>query len=120
MIDIKLTDEQQKHMRESLDTFTDCLDTHYMTEHDYFEAGYRAAYYKNEVRLDALVNMAIEAEQEYIIDLEAALRHCIDAICCVKSWAKNWDSVFMNDPDWKSVDGPMVESALTKAKKVLE
>ena len=48
MIDIKLTDEQQKHMRESLDTFTDCLDTLYMTEHDYFEAGYRAAYYKNE------------------------------------------------------------------------
>jgi len=116
MIDIKLTDEQQKHMRESLDTFTDCLDTLYMTEHDYFEAGYRAgSRHINEVRLDALVNMAIEAEQEYIIDLESALRHCIDALNTCK-----YDDNVVGADVRQSFGKSMVESALTKAKKVLE
>ena len=40
-----------------------------------------------------------------------------DALELLYSWANNWDSEFMNDPDWKNRDLLQIQEALTKVKE---
>ena len=39
---------------------------------------------------------------------------CLDLIY---SWANNWDSEFMNDPDWINTDYPHIQAAIAKVRK---
>ena len=36
-----------------------------------------------------------------------------EAINLIYSWANNWDSEFMNDPDWQEKDYPLIQSILS-------
>ena len=51
-------------------------------------------------------------------ELEKALVMAEEAIQLIYSWAANWDSEFMNDPDWRNMDYLEIQAALTKIKEV--
>ena len=36
-----------------------------------------------------------------------------EAINLIYSWANNWESEFMNDPDWKEQDYPFIQSTIS-------
>lgn len=49
------------------------------------------------------------AERDQLRDQVKMLRDCIQLLY---SWANNWDSEFMNDPDWKNRDVLIIQEAL--------
>lgn len=52
-----------------------------------------------------------------IEQLESERDELLACLNLIYSWANNWDSEFMNDPDWKNTDYPRIESAIAKVRK---
>ena len=58
--------------------------------------------------MDNLAAKLTEAERQ-----RDELMACLNLIY---SWANNWDSEFMNDPEWINKDGPRIKAAISKPK----
>ena len=58
--------------------------------------------------MDNLAAKLTEAERQ-----RDELMTCLNLIY---SWANNWDSEFMNDPDWIDTDYPRIQAAIAKVK----
>ncbi len=66
---------------------------------------------ENTLHKSAMDNLAAKlTEAERQID---ELMACLNLIY---SWANNWDSEFMNDPDWINTDYPRIQAAIAKVK----
>lgn len=50
---------------------------------------------------------------EHISTLEAEKAELVKELSCVLSWVENWDSPFLEDDEWVTVDAPRIK-ALTK------
>lgn len=48
--------------------------------------------------------------------LEKQRNELLAALECIYSWAHNWDSEFMNDPEWRDKDHPWIQSVVAKVK----
>ena len=59
--------------------------------------------------MDNLAAKLTEAERQ-----RDELTACLNLIY---SWSNNWDSEFMNDPDWINTDYPRIQAAIAKASK---
>ena len=64
-----------------------------------------ASYGKKSVEKDRIEQLEAERDE---------LMACLNLI--YYSWANNWDSEFMNDPDWKTTDYPRIKAAIAKLK----
>ena len=67
---------------------------------------------ENTLHKSAMENLAAkltEAERQ-----RDELTACLNLIY---SWSNNWDSEFMNDPDWINTDYPRIQAAIAKASK---
>lgn len=49
--------------------------------------------------------------------LESERDELLACLNLIYSWANNWDSEFMNDPDWKNIDYPRIQAAIAKVRK---
>ena len=52
-----------------------------------------------------------------IEQLESERDELLACLNLIYSWANNWDSEFMNDPDWINKDGPLIKAAIAKVRK---
>jgi hypothetical protein len=52
-----------------------------------------------------------------IEQLEAERDELTACLNLIYSWSNNWDSEFMNDPDWINTDYPRIQAAIAKASK---
>ena len=52
-----------------------------------------------------------------IEQLESERDELLACLNLIYSWANNWDSEFMNDPDWKNTDYPRIQAAIAKVRK---
>lgn len=52
-----------------------------------------------------------------IEQLEAERDELMACLNLIYSWANNWDSEFMNDPDWINTDYPRIQAALAKVRE---
>ena len=51
-----------------------------------------------------------------IEQLEAERDELTACLNLIYSWSNNWDSEFMNDPDWINTDYPRIQAAIAKVK----
>ena len=51
-----------------------------------------------------------------IEQLEAERDELTACLNLIYSWSNNWDSEFMNDPDWINTDYPRIHAAIAKVK----
>ena len=51
-----------------------------------------------------------------IEELERERDELLACLNLIYSWANNWDSEFMNDPDWIDTDYPRIQAAIAKLK----
>ena len=51
-----------------------------------------------------------------IEQLESERDELMACLNLIYSWANNWDSEFMNDPDWKNTDYPRIQATIAKVK----
>ena len=51
-----------------------------------------------------------------IEELERERDELLACLNLIYSWAYNWDSEFMNDPDWIDIDYPRIQAAIAKLK----
>ena len=51
-----------------------------------------------------------------IEQLEKERDELLACLNLIYSWANNWDSEFMNDPDWKNTDYPRIQATIAKVK----
>lgn len=51
-----------------------------------------------------------------IEQLESERDELMACLNLIYSWANNWDSEFMNDPDWINTDYPRIQAAIAKLK----
>ena len=58
---------------------------------------------------------AVEAADR-IEQLESERDELLACLNLIYSWANNWDSEFMNDPDWINTDYPRIQAAISKPK----
>ena len=54
---------------------------------------------------------------ERIEQLESDRDELLACLNLIYSWANNWDSEFMNDPDWINTDYPRIQAAVDKVRK---
>ena len=54
--------------------------------------------------------------QQQIDELTEQRDELLEALQLIYTWANNWDSEFMNDPEWRESDYPMIQAAIAKAK----
>ena len=59
---------------------------------------------------------AVEADDR-IEQIESERDELLACLNLIYSWANNWDSEFMNDPDWKNTDYPRIQAAIAKVSK---
>ena len=52
-----------------------------------------------------------------VAELESERDELLACLNLIYSWANNWDSEFMNDPDWQDEDYPRIQAALAKVRK---
>ena len=52
-----------------------------------------------------------------IEQLESERDELLACLNLIYSWANNWDSEFMNDPDWQDEDYPRIQAAIARARK---
>ena len=52
-----------------------------------------------------------------IEQLESERDELLACLNLIYSWANNWDSEFMNDPDWINTDYPRIQAAIDKVRK---
>ncbi len=52
-----------------------------------------------------------------IEQLESERDELLACLNLIYSWANNWDSEFMNDPDWINTDYPRIQAAIAKVRK---
>ncbi len=52
-----------------------------------------------------------------VAELESERDELLACPNLIYSWANNWDSEFMNDPDWKNTDYPRIQAAISKVRK---
>ena len=67
---------------------------------------------------DAFEDVNIPKPCPRCAELEKALVMAEEAIQLIYSWAANWDSEFMNDPEWRDDDYPKIQATLAKVKEV--
>ena len=48
--------------------------------------------------------------------LKAQRDELLEAVESIYSWAHNWDSEFMNDPEWTNHDFPKIQAIVANAK----
>ena len=60
------------------------------------------------------INQVLAKKGDEITEERDALKAALQLLY---SWANNWDSEFMNDPDWKNRDLLIVQKALTNIKE---
>ena len=51
-----------------------------------------------------------------VAELESERDELLACLNLIYSWANNWDSEFMNDPDWIDTDYPRIQAAIAKLK----
>ena len=54
-----------------------------------------------------------------LADRDALIAELQKAVNLIYSWARNWDSEFMNDPEWKDRDFPSIQLAMKHSDKEL-
>lgn len=52
-----------------------------------------------------------------IEQLESDRDELLACLNLIYSWANNWDSEFMNDPEWEDTDYPRIQAAIDKVRK---
>ena len=84
--------------------------------------------FSNVRRIVACVNACAGISQQYLEELNGEtiaerqltlIKQRDELLACLEllySWANNWDSEFMNDPDWKNRDFPRIQSAVASVK----
>jgi hypothetical protein len=58
---------------------------------------------------------SIESIEQQIAQLREQRDELLEALQLIYSWANNWDSEFMNDPEWREADYPKIQAAIAKA-----
>ena len=58
----------------------------------------------------------IDEAADRIEQLEKERDELLACLNLIYSWANNWDSEFMNDPEWINKDGPRIKAAISKPK----
>ena len=51
-----------------------------------------------------------------VAELKSERDELLACLNLIYSWANNWDSEFMNDPDWIDIDYPRIQAAIAKLK----
>jgi hypothetical protein len=49
-------------------------------------------------------------------EIEKQRDELLAALELIYSWARNWDSEFMNDPEWKDIDEPRIKALVAQVK----
>jgi len=60
---------------------------------------------------------AIEILQRQLAAKDALIAELQKAVNLIYSWARNWDSEFMNDPEWKDSDFPSIQLIMKQSGK---
>ncbi len=60
---------------------------------------------------------AIEILQRQLAAKDALIAELQKAVNLIYSWARNWDSEFMNDPEWKDSDFPLIQLIMKQSGK---
>jgi len=58
----------------------------------------------------------VDEAADRIEQLESERDELMACLNLIYSWANNWDSEFMNDPDWINTDYPRIQAAIAKLK----
>jgi len=66
---------------------------------------------ENTLHKSAMDNLAAK-----LTEAERQLDELMACLNLIYSWANNWDSEFMNDPDWINTDYPRFQAAIAKVK----
>lgn len=66
---------------------------------------------ENTLHKSAMDNLAAK-----LTEAERQLDELMACLNLIYSWANNWDSEFMNDPDWINTDYPRIQAAIAKVK----
>lgn len=66
---------------------------------------------------DPILGGVIDEAADRIEQLESERDELMACLNLIYSWAYNWDSEFMNDPDWQDEDYPRIQAALAKVRK---
>lgn len=74
---------------------------------------------ENTLHKSAMENLAAKLTEaaDRIEQLESERDELLACLNLIYSWANNWDSEFMNDPDWKNTDYPRIQAAIAKVRK---
>ena len=74
---------------------------------------------ENTLHKSAMDNLAAKLTEaaDRIEQLEAERDELMACLNLIYSWANNWDSEFMNDPDWQDEDYPRIQAAISKVRK---
>ena len=65
---------------------------------------------------DPILGGVIDEAADRIEQLESERDELMACLNLIYSWANNWDSEFMNDPDWINTDYPRIQAAISKLK----
>ena len=60
-----------------------------------------------------LVNQELSTLNTQLAALAEQNEKLKEAINLIYSWANNWESEFMNDPDWQEQDYPFIQSTIS-------
>jgi hypothetical protein len=66
--------------------------------------------------LEGSAAMGWQRTARKLIDVAKQRDELLASIELIYSWANNWDSEFMNDPEWKNQDYPHIQSVVANAK----
>lgn len=74
---------------------------------------------ENTLHKSAMDNLTAKLTEaaDRIEQLESDRDELLACLNLIYSWANNWDSEFMNDPDWKNTDYPRIQAAIAKVRK---
>ena len=65
----------------------------------------------NDNEIESVVAMSDEIQK-----LKEQRDELLEALQLIYTWANNWDSEFMNDPEWRESDYQKIQAAIAKAK----
>jgi len=66
----------------------------------------------------ARVDHRLTEAHERIAELERQSDQLLECVELLYLWANNWDSEFMNDPEWKNNDYPFIQSVVASVKRI--
>ena len=68
------------------------------------------------IATDTGTESAVADLQRQLVAVTAERDELLACLNLIYSWANNWDSEFMNDPDWIDTDYPRIQAAIAKVK----